>query len=144
MAQIETILGKKTDAVAKPVTPERGYAVSMAPPMGAPPEILPEKTRSASRYPYAELTPVISRIESGERDNTGLTHKLGSEAYKKPTPAAHAKEESVTTAPRPKKRKIQGQIDTAYRASGQRPQIQVQDESSYRALGQKRQKIQVR
>jgi hypothetical protein len=145
LAQIENILGKKTDAVAEPITPDRGHTIQIAPPMEASPEILPEKTRSALRHADAKLTAVSGRIESGKRDATGPTHKLGSEAYKQPTPTAHANEGSVAAGPRPKKRKIQGQVDSAYRASGQRiPKIQVQDKNSYKASGPKRQKIEVR
>jgi hypothetical protein len=144
LAQIENILGKKTDAVAEPITPHR-HTIQIAPPMEASPEILPEKTRSALRHADAKLTPVSGRIEIGERDATGSTHKLGSEAYKQPTPTARANEGSVAAEPRPKKRKIQGQVDSAYRVSGQRiPKIQVQDKHSYKASGQKRQKTEVR
>lgn len=145
LAQIENILGKKTDAVAEPITPDRGHTIQIVPPMEASPEILPEKTRSALRHADAKLTAVSGCIESGKRDATGPTHKLGSEAYKQPTPTAHANEGSVAAGPRPKKRKIQGQLDSAYRASGQRiPKIQVQDKNSYKASGQKKQKIEVR
>jgi hypothetical protein len=142
LAQIENILGTKTDAVTKP---DRGYAVPIASPMGAPSELLPEKARSASRHVDAELNPVSGRIDSGDRDAIASTHKLGSEAKKQPMLTAHAKEKSVATAPPPKKRKIQGQVDAAYRTSGQKkPKTRGQDESSYKASGQKRQKVEVR
>lgn len=145
LAQIENILGNKTHAGAKPVIPDRGYAVSIAPPKEAPLEILPEKTTSASGHADPELTPVSIHVENEGRDATGSAHDLGSEANKQPTPTTHAKVESVAKAPRPKKRKIQGEIDTAYRASGQRkPKTETQDKSSYKASGQKRQKIEVR
>jgi hypothetical protein len=145
LVQIEIILGKETGAVTERVTPDNAHAVSTALPMGAAPEILPEETRSASRHADAEPTPVSGRIESGDLDATGPTHKLGSEEYKESRPAAHANEKNITTAPQRKKRKIQGEIETAYRASGQRkPKIQIQIESSSKVSGQKRQNIQVR
>jgi hypothetical protein len=43
-------------AATEPVTPDRVDAISKAPPMGAPLEILPEKTRSASRHAGAVLS----------------------------------------------------------------------------------------
>jgi hypothetical protein len=145
LAQIENILGKKTHAAINLVTPNKAYAVSIAPTTGAPPDILSEKTRSASRHADAELTPVSGRIESKTRDGTDLTHKLVREVCKEPTSAAQAQGDNVAIEPCQKKRKIQKQDDTTYRTSGQRrPKTQGQDESSYKAAGQKRRKIQVR
>jgi len=145
LAQIENILGTKTDAVTKPVITDRGYAVPIASPMEAPSKLLSEKARYASKHVDAELNPVSGRIESGDRDATASTHKPGSEAKKQLILTVNAKEKSIAIAPPPKKRKVHRQVDAAYRTSGQRkPKTRGQDKSSHKASGQKRQKIEVR
>ncbi len=145
LAQIDNILGKKRDMVTKVVVPDKGNAVSIAPPMGAPPEIFHEKTRSASRHVDAELISGSGKAENDAPKATEPTHKQGGNANELPIPAARAKSESIGIAARQKKRKFQGPDDSAYRASGQRrSKIREQDEGDYKALGQKRQKIQVR
>jgi hypothetical protein len=146
LAQIDKILGKKTDVVAKPVTPDKGHAFQTAPLMGAPPEILPEKTRSASGHADGKLTPGSGHVANDARKPAEPIQKHGGKVNELLVSTAHAQKEGITMAPLQKKRKFQGQEDSAYRVSGQqRPKIQEQNEGSPpKAPSQKRRKKQVR
>jgi hypothetical protein len=146
LAQIDKILGKKTDVVAKPVTLDKGHAFLIAPLMEAPPEILPEKTRSASGHVDVKLTPGSGHVANDARKPAEPIHKQGGKVNELLVSTAHAQKEGIATAPLQKKRKFLGQEDSAYRVSGQqRSKIQEQNEGSPpKAPSQKRRKTQVR
>jgi hypothetical protein len=146
LAQIDKILGKKTDVVAKPITPDKGHAFLIAPLMGDPPEILPEKTRSASGHADVKLTPGSGHVANDARKPAEPIHRQGGKVNELLVSTAHTQKEGIATAPLKKKRKFQGQEDSAYRVSGQqRPKIQEQNEGfPPKAPSQKRRKTQVR
>lgn len=146
LAQIDKILGKKTDVVAKPVTPDKGRAFLIAPLMGAPPDILSEKTRPASSHADVKLTPGSGHVANYARKPVEPIHKQGGKVNELLVSTAHAKKEGIAKAPLQKKRKFQGQEDSGNRVSGERrPKIQEQNEGSPpKAPSQKRRKTQVR
>jgi len=145
LAQIDNILGRKADVVAKPFIPGKEHVNSIATAMGAPLEITLEKTGSASRNADVNPSPSNRSVTDDAQKAAAPIHKQGGKADELSGSITVVQSDNVVTAPSQKKRKFQGEEDSAYRALGQRrPKIQEQNESSTKGSAQKRRKIQVR
>lgn len=99
-SQTDKILGTEPTTAPEPVTPDRAYALQTAPPIGALPEIFPEKTRSAPRRTDADSSKELMSVADIHEESFWTAHSQKKRKGQEP-------DESPSTVQAQKRVKVQ-------------------------------------